>query len=78
MAKIRPLNPTIEEYRMRVIQATINYLEANPLVQMELVDVFFTRRMRRLITRQIDQMLDEVTQTARTQTDHFGYPPQRA
>jgi hypothetical protein len=80
MSKVRPLYPNLDDNRWNVIHATINYLQTDPLVQTDLVDDFFSRRLRRLLIQRIDQMLDETTQIARTQTEKFGspIPPQRA
>ncbi|GAB4026396.1 hypothetical protein [Spirosoma gilvum] len=72
---VRPLHPYFDENRWKIIHATLDHLKADPLVQLELVDDFFTRRMRRLIMKSIDKMLDEATQTARVQTEKFGTLP---
>lgn len=77
MTKVRPLHPNADDTRWNVIHATVDYLKADPFVQLELIDEFFTRRMRRLITNRIDKMLDEVTEIAQAQTEKFGTLPQK-
>lgn len=56
-----------------VFDATMKHLEANPKVQTELCDKFFTMRLRRLIHKKVDEMLTEVTDLASVHTEKFGY-----